>query len=165
MESSKIIGSAKECSSESGWTSYLVSRGQGSNIDDEGDYSTGDYGYNTNKQRYYRKGDAAAAADSGESDDSMTSDASSGPSHCEPFHGSNEDNHGRSHLKGATSKCPSKEKPYRNVKQRDGARIRVGKEESFFKAKTAVSHVQSSIKESQEKHTSQFCFRIPDFHS
>ncbi|CAJ2664699.1 hypothetical protein L195_g000860 [Trifolium pratense] len=68
MKPSKIIGSEEECqSSESGWTMYI-----GSHIeDDDGDIDSGEYEETTHQ----------AYPEDDESDDSMVSDASSGPSH------------------------------------------------------------------------------------
>ncbi|KAK2357662.1 protein SOB FIVE-LIKE [Trifolium repens] len=75
MKPSKIFGSEEECqSSESGWTMYI-----GSHIeDDDGDIYSGEYEETTHE----------AYPEDDESDDSMVSDASSGPSH---QHGNNID--------------------------------------------------------------------------
>ncbi|KAF7806301.1 pheromone-processing carboxypeptidase KEX1 [Senna tora] len=66
MEQSQIIGGAEEChSSESGWTMYI-----GSPIDDDDDGHSDDDDDNTQ-----------ADPEDDHTDDSMASDASSGPSH------------------------------------------------------------------------------------
>lgn len=73
MERSQIIGGTEECqSSESGWTMYI-----GSPIDDDDDDSDDDIGDNDDDNITQ----AEAEEDESESDDSMASDASSGPSH------------------------------------------------------------------------------------
>ncbi|CAK7335193.1 unnamed protein product [Dovyalis caffra] len=75
MDSYKHILGAEGCSSsESGWTMYLGSPMQ--EDDDECSYDGNDYNaHNVSKNHRY-----AAAADE-DSDDSMASDASSGPHH------------------------------------------------------------------------------------
>lgn len=74
MESSKVIihgGEEEECSSsESGWTAYIAST-----YDDSSNSSSERKGYKNYKNDYVEE--------DGESDDSMASDASSGPSHHE----------------------------------------------------------------------------------
>ncbi|GMI76758.1 hypothetical protein HRI_001345100 [Hibiscus trionum] len=71
MESSEICGGNEEChSSESGWTMYIGSPGGGGTSEDE-EEDDGGYGDET------EGGNHEAVVDS---DDSMASDASSGPS-------------------------------------------------------------------------------------
>ncbi|KAH6762967.1 hypothetical protein C2S52_020400 [Perilla frutescens var. hirtella] len=80
MDSSKILPGSEECSSsESGWTTYIASPDleqdpADNEDDDDDDRSIGQQGY--------KKGAAAkaTAAEDADSDDSMASDASSGPS-------------------------------------------------------------------------------------
>ncbi|KAJ1394736.1 hypothetical protein SESBI_33986 [Sesbania bispinosa] len=78
MEPSQMFGGVEECqsSSESGWTMYI-----GSPIDD------GDDGDSTNHNRDIDDEGTTHQADpeDDESDDSMASDASSGPSHVTPW--------------------------------------------------------------------------------
>ncbi|OMO60893.1 hypothetical protein CCACVL1_23825 [Corchorus capsularis] len=77
MESSKIFGGNEEChSSESGWTMYIGSPIQGG--DDDGDH--GDSEEAAAVLNANNGGRANETADH-DSDDSMASDASSGPSH------------------------------------------------------------------------------------
>ncbi|OMO70049.1 hypothetical protein COLO4_28804 [Corchorus olitorius] len=78
MESSKIFGGNEEChSSESGWTMYIGSPIQGGGDDDgdDGESEEAAAVFNGNNG-----GRANGTADH-DSDDSMASDASSGPSH------------------------------------------------------------------------------------
>lgn len=76
-----FLGSEEEChSSESGWTMYI---GSPINHEDENFDHDHDYDDNNNKVHYYQtQGIHQTQVDAGiESDDSMASDASSGPSH------------------------------------------------------------------------------------
>lgn len=77
MESSQLFGGAEEChSSESGWTMYLGSHIHGDDDDNQHSYEKDDddddddYDGGNGKNYYHEDG----------SDDSMASDASSGPS-------------------------------------------------------------------------------------
>lgn len=73
MESSNIHGGEEECSSsESGWTTYLASSIHGTDDDDNN---------NSSSERIRCKSYQNQYVEDGESDDSMASDASSGPSH------------------------------------------------------------------------------------
>ncbi|CAI9785324.1 unnamed protein product [Fraxinus pennsylvanica] len=75
MDSSKIIEGNEECSSnESGWTMYIASPIDEYNLDDDDE----DDGGSIDKQEdgFHAKDDAGDT----DSDDSMASDASSGPS-------------------------------------------------------------------------------------
>lgn len=80
MEFSQILGCTEEYSgangSESGWTKYIASPVKENDFDDDNADSK-------NKQGDCRKGNYGNDDGGGESDDSMTSDASSGPSHPE----------------------------------------------------------------------------------
>ncbi|KAL9364764.1 hypothetical protein Peur_042637 [Populus x canadensis] len=130
MEFSQTLGREEECSgtsgSESGWTSYIASPIKENNFDDDNDDSK-------NKQGDCREGNY-------ESDDSMASDASSGPSHPELPCRINEGSINKGPFKNATTKYSSKEKLHRQVKRRDGARTTVKKEVSVLKANSAASH-------------------------
>ncbi|CAI9756130.1 unnamed protein product [Fraxinus pennsylvanica] len=77
MDSSKILEGNEECSSnESGWTMYIASPVDEYNLDDEDT----DDGSNDKQEDGLHAEDVAGDTDS---DDSMASDASSGPSHRE----------------------------------------------------------------------------------
>lgn len=154
MESSQIIESTEEYSgisgSESGWTTYIASSVQEDNLDDDGADN-----HSTNKHGDYRRGSCYSDDDDdddSESNDSMASDASSGPSHHDLPWKSNEGNLGGTGypLKHAITKNSSKEKLHEQVvKQRDGARMKVEKEESVVlkeKGAASTSRVQSSTK-------------------
>ncbi|KAG6765802.1 hypothetical protein POTOM_029859 [Populus tomentosa] len=143
MEFSQTLGCKEECSgtsgSESGWTSYIASPIKENNFDDDNDDSK-------NKQGDCREGNY-------ESDDSMASDASSGPSHPELPCRINGGSINKGPFKNATTKYSSKEKLHRQVKRRDGARTTVKKEVSVLKANSAASHdhVQSGTQNSTVK--------------
>ncbi|KAL5544845.1 hypothetical protein UlMin_008629 [Ulmus minor] len=87
MDSSQIFGDDdEECqSSESGWTMYLGSPANGDQIDDDDqqsdDGSDGDDHSKKPNHHYHHDGD---------SDDSMASDASSGPKNLNPRLGNGE---------------------------------------------------------------------------
>ncbi|KAJ6726427.1 hypothetical protein OIU79_004558 [Salix purpurea] len=136
MELSQTLRCTKECSgtsgSESGWTSYIASPIKENNSDDDSDDKQGDC----------RKGNY-------ESDDSMASDASSGPSHPELPCRINEGSINIGPFKHATTTYLSKEKLHRQVKRGDGRRTTVEKEVPvLIKASSAASHdhVQSGTK-------------------
>ncbi|KAF9677289.1 hypothetical protein SADUNF_Sadunf08G0092500 [Salix dunnii] len=135
MELSQALRCTKECSgtsgSESGWTTYIASPIKENNSDDDSE----------NKQGDCRKGNY-------ESDDSMASDASSGPSHPELPCRINEGSINIDPFKHATATYLSKEKLHRQVKRGDGTRTTSEKEVSVLKASRAASHdhVQSGTK-------------------
>ncbi|KAJ6891290.1 hypothetical protein NC651_024709 [Populus alba x Populus x berolinensis] len=144
MEFSQILGCTEEYSgangSESGWTKYIASPVKENDFDDDNAHSK-------NKQGDYRKGNYGNDDGGGESDDSMTSDASSGPSHPELPCRSSKGSVDTGPSKYATSKNSSKAKLQKQVKERDGsARIRVENEVSALKANSAASYVQSGTK-------------------
>ncbi|KAF9674181.1 hypothetical protein SADUNF_Sadunf10G0100800 [Salix dunnii] len=149
MEFSKILGCTEEYSgasgSESGWTNYIASPIKENDFDDKNADSK-------NKQGDCRIGNYGNDGGGGESDDSMTSDASSGPSHPElPCRG-NEGSVKIGPSKYATSKYSSKAKRQKQVKETDGsARIRVEKEVSVLKENSAASYVRSRTKNSTVK--------------
>lgn len=75
MESSQGVGEKEECnSSESGWTKYIASPMQG--IDDDGDNDG-----NGEDEGSDSGGDDGGDGGTSDSEDSMASDASSGPAH------------------------------------------------------------------------------------
>lgn len=144
MEFSQILGCTEEYSgahgSESGWTKYIASPVKENDFDDDNADSK-------NKQGDCRKGNYGNDGGGGESDDSMTSDASSGPSHPEVSCRSSKGSVNMGPSKYATSKNSSKAKLLKQVKERDGsARIRVENEVSVLKANSAASYVQSGTK-------------------
>ncbi|KAL9352367.1 hypothetical protein Peur_055047 [Populus x canadensis] len=144
MEFSQILGCTEEYSgahgSESGWTKYIASPVKENDFDDDNADSK-------NKQGDCRKGNYGNDGGGGESDDSMTSDASSGPSHPEVSCRSSKGSVNIGPSKYATSKNSSKAKLQKQVKERDGsARIRVENEVSVLKANSAASYVQSGTK-------------------
>ncbi|EOY22211.1 hypothetical protein QUC31_007615 [Theobroma cacao] len=95
MEPSKILGGTEEChSSESGWTMYIGSPIQGGDDDDDDGHSDAD-AYAAN---YGGHADETEINHEADSDDSMASDASSGPSHQGHRYGNMEEGHGTSHL-------------------------------------------------------------------
>ncbi|XP_011021139.1 PREDICTED: uncharacterized protein LOC105123304 [Populus euphratica] len=92
MDSYKHILGAEGCSSsESGWTTYLASPVQ-EDEDDEGSYDGNNYKAQDVSNNYHY---AAAAAADEVSDDSMASDASSGPYH----QNTHENGHGTENFK------------------------------------------------------------------
>ena len=137
MEFSQILGCTEEYSgasgSESGWTNYIASPIKENDFDDDNADSK-------NKQGDFTKGNYGNDDGGGESDDSLTSDASSGPSHPELPCRSNEGSVKIGPSKYATSKNSSKAKRQKQVKERDGsARIKVEKELSVLKENSAAS--------------------------
>lgn len=90
MDSSKIHEETEECSSsESGWTMYIASPDRELDYNDDEDEEE----YNNGEQTYTK--DPKKVAEDVDSDDSMASDASSGPSyqghlyeHVDRIHGS-----------------------------------------------------------------------------
>ncbi|KAJ9140631.1 hypothetical protein P3X46_031256 [Hevea brasiliensis] len=134
MESSRILRCIKECSgnssNESGWTTYIASpiqekHHQHHHLDDDDDDD-----HSTNGQADYRKGNYNKVDDGTESDDSMASDASSGPSHLECPCKINEISVGIGPSKHAVTNYSSREKLGKQFKQNEGARprIKLGKE-------------------------------------
>ncbi|KAF5934044.1 hypothetical protein HYC85_030215 [Camellia sinensis] len=124
MESSHNCGDAEEChSSESGWTMYI-----GSPIntdDDDDDDSRDDEDDNVGD---YKEHNSVKHED--ESDDSMASDASSGPSH-------------RGHSWGNGKEHQVEKKGKKPVEKSGNARRKQEKEKSVFDAKGANVGTQS----------------------
>jgi len=91
MDSFKQIwGGAEGCSSsESGWTMYIASPMQ----EDDAGCSNENYGYHDIYGENRRK-KQGAKVDDAESDDSMASDASSGPVHYHHAYGHSQTSHG-----------------------------------------------------------------------
>ncbi|XVE91715.1 hypothetical protein REPUB_Repub01dG0034900 [Reevesia pubescens] len=142
MEASHILRGLEDeeqSSSESGWTMYI-----GSSIHENDHYNyTGEYSYNTYKQEEgYDKNQCHNYDDS---DDSMASDASSGPSR-QKLPSSSEQSLGMDHYKYESVKSISTEKNHKQVIKRDQRRNKSGKEKLELKTISAASHVQSRDK-------------------
>ncbi|KAK7394334.1 hypothetical protein VNO78_14857 [Psophocarpus tetragonolobus] len=125
MDSFKQIwGSAEGCSSsESGWTMYIASPMQ---EDDAGCSNENDgyhiYGENRRKKQ-------GVKVDEEESDDSMASDASSGPVHYHHDYAHSQSTHGTASKKDKQdhgSKCSSKKNANKQEKKRVDSRTRMG---------------------------------------
>ncbi|EEF47651.1 protein SOB FIVE-LIKE 4 [Ricinus communis] len=142
MEASRILGCKEEDSgtsdTESGWTTYIASPSQENRRRHHDDDD-----HNTCNKADFKMGNCSYDDGGGESDDSMASDASSGPCHHEFPCKSNERNVGT-----GTTKYSSREKLHRQVKQKDGARpwIKVEKQELVPEAKSAASHIHGGTK-------------------
>ncbi|XP_057989136.1 protein SOB FIVE-LIKE 4-like [Hevea brasiliensis] len=128
MESSGILGFIEECSGtsskESGWTTYIASPIQ------ENHHHHDDDDHSNDKQADCKKGNYNKVDDGTESDDSMASDASSGPSHHEFPSKINEISVDTGPSKHAITKYSSKEKLGKQFKQSEGEspRIKLGRE-------------------------------------
>ncbi|XP_022735653.1 uncharacterized protein LOC111289047 [Durio zibethinus] len=133
-------------SSESGWTMYI-----GSSIHENDHYDfIGEYSYNTSKQvEGYNKNRCPKYDGNGhnddESDDSMASDASSGPI-LHQLPSSSDQNLGMDYYKHEPFKSFSAEKLHKQVIKRDQRRNKFGKEKLELKALSAASHAQSRDK-------------------
>ncbi|KAJ4835522.1 hypothetical protein Tsubulata_046461 [Turnera subulata] len=128
MESSQIFGVSEECQScESGWTMYLSSPVHG---DDGDDYSDGGDHNSVRHGKNYNHED--------DSDDSMASDASSGPSHLGVSHFNQDGNQ----LVGGY--CLEVKAKKTIEKKNAGMRRKEEKEEKAFKAKGATAPAQST---------------------
>ncbi|XWS69560.1 hypothetical protein CRYUN_Cryun04dG0189400 [Craigia yunnanensis] len=132
----------------------------GSSIHENDHYNLiGEYSYNIHKQEEgYDKHRCPNYDDNSqnddESDDSMASDASSGPSH-HKLPSSSEQNLGMDHYKHETFKSISTEKLHKQVIKRDQRRKKTGKEKLELKTISAASHVQNEDKEKITNHLSQ----------
>lgn len=143
MEASRILGELKDeehsSSSESGWTMYI-----GSSIHENDHYNfSGEYSHRN---------------DDGESDDSMASDASSGPIH-HKLPTSSEQNLGmdEDHYKHETFKSISTDKLPKQVAERDQRRNKIEKKKLELKTTSAGStcHVQNGDRTEMTDHLSQ----------
>ncbi|XVE54625.1 hypothetical protein DITRI_Ditri03aG0097100 [Diplodiscus trichospermus] len=131
MEPSKIFGGNEEChSSESGWTMYIGSPIQGGDDnDDENGRSEAYTAYNGGRP------DETDANHEADSDDSMASDASSGPSHQGvQFYGNMEGGRGTSYFKHDEDEeegdcCLDKKAKKSAEKQKIGMKKKEDKEE------------------------------------
>lgn len=134
MESPLAIGGGSEehsGGSESGWTIYIGSTTQNQNDNSK---------------------DPRVDHDDDESEDSMASDASSGPSHHELPNGSGEGSgsmdhtHTRHAKDEAKSKLFSEKKACKQVKKKDERRVKEQNEHSSYRAESAGSQVSSGAK-------------------
>ncbi|KAL5723396.1 hypothetical protein ACHQM5_006802 [Ranunculus cassubicifolius] len=127
MESSQLYGGSKKySSSESGWTSYILSRTQSEDKREDDDHGYVKYkGYD-------------------DSDDSLASDASSGPSHLEQAHGENI--HFKHEENESTSKYRSVKKAHKQEKKKDELRSKKVGDDDDYKGLSVPSPVQSGTK-------------------
>ncbi|CAN4121977.1 unnamed protein product [Withania somnifera] len=135
MEYPKHPGGTEECNSnESGWTMYIGSPYCDYNQGDDDDDDEG-----TPRKGYKNVGDHV---EDGGSDDSMTSDASSGPSHqgvCTNM----EQSYGKHEFKYAekdTTKFSSKERQTQAKKKLSDKNTKAAKEDSGNKAKSGKGY-------------------------
>lgn len=137
MESSKINhGGEEECSSsESGWTTYIASTYDDSNSSSESK------GYKNNYQNEY--------VEDGESDDSMASDASSGPSHhqCRPLQSPLITSHGFGNLSNVQGKDNRKGEQH----NKKAEKMKSTKEEPGYKGKSLLGNAFSRGKNRKNK--------------
>ncbi|XWS51279.1 hypothetical protein CRYUN_Cryun12cG0163100 [Craigia yunnanensis] len=154
MDPSKIFGGNEEChSSESGWTMYIGSPIQGGDDDDDDDgHSEADDAYAADNGGH---ADETGANHEADSDDSMASDASSGPSHQGvQFYGNMEGSHGTSYFKHDEDEeegnCYLDKKAKKSAeKQKLGMKKKEDKEEKeqmTLKAKGATTSSRSGSK-------------------
>ncbi|XP_060183228.1 protein SOB FIVE-LIKE 2 [Lycium barbarum] len=143
MELSKLPGGTKECSSsESGWTMYIASPIHQYHHEDEDD--------DDDDERTSRKRDKNLYDDDDDgedvgSDDSLVSDASSGPGHQEVCT-TIDKSHGKLRLKHAekeTKKFPSKEYNREVKKKLFDMNIKAAKEDSGHKSKIRIDYASS----------------------
>ncbi|XWS37225.1 hypothetical protein CRYUN_Cryun19dG0025100 [Craigia yunnanensis] len=149
MDPSKIFGGNEEChSSESGWTMYIGSPIQGGDDDDDG-HSDADDAYAADNGGHADETEANHEADS---DDSMASDASSGPSHQGvQFYGNMEGGHGTSYFKHDGDEeegdCYLDKKAKKSAeKQKLGMKKKEEKEQLKLNARGATSPSRSGSK-------------------
>ncbi|KAJ4710648.1 acidic leucine-rich nuclear phosphoprotein 32 family member E [Melia azedarach] len=150
MEPSKFFGCKEECSSSvSGWTMYLGSPGnENDNYDDDDDDDRNTYQQGDAFKLDYHLHDDDDAND--KSDDSMASDASSGPSHQElpiPWGNSKP-----SLDKHETSKYSWKQNLQKQKTKRDESRIKVERDEQpVLITKSTTSQALSGAKARKSK--------------
>ncbi|KAF8407915.1 hypothetical protein HHK36_007053 [Tetracentron sinense] len=146
MESSQHLGGTEECSSnESGWTMYIASpMHDDADNDDYHDssYDDGDDDGHNN--------DSLGGEKDYKSDDSMASDACSGPSNRKHPRGNGEGGHGMAHFKHDEDKDDKKysscKKDIKQVKKKKRDESKAEKEDSKHKANRAAAPVQSDAK-------------------
>ncbi|OIT04317.1 PREDICTED: probable ATP-dependent RNA helicase ddx42 [Nicotiana attenuata] len=151
MDSSKLFGEVEECnSSESGWTMYI---GSPSNSEDDDELENEDFDelQDNNKEVINRDDN-----EDGDTDDSMASDASSGPSHRKYFT-KNGKNTGPSLANMVHYKNPKENNEDHKVcslnnkgnnSMKSGYKNEVKEEESVFTAKGAPSNDGNKVRKS-----------------
>ncbi|XP_018631653.1 protein SOB FIVE-LIKE 1-like [Nicotiana tomentosiformis] len=140
MKSSKLSGGTEECSNESGWTMYIASPIHQYNQEDDDD---GDERSSRKRDKYLYNDDDDN--EDGESDDSLVSDASSGPGHQEVCTSIGR-SHGKLQFKHAekeTKKFSSKEHRGQVKKKLYDTNIKAAKEDSGHKAKNKIDYACS----------------------
>ncbi|WCJ35741.1 Protein SOB FIVE-LIKE 4 [Euphorbia peplus] len=143
MESSPVLGCREEWSgTESGWTTYICSPVH--SVDSEDD------GHSFLEWKSYKMGTYSNyICDDIESDDSMTSDASSGPSRVEFPCTSSERNLTVCPFKHQRTEYSSRKKAQKQIQQIENvrSRIKVAKQVSkAFQANSATSHANCGTK-------------------
>ncbi|XVF81854.1 hypothetical protein PTKIN_Ptkin15bG0189000 [Pterospermum kingtungense] len=109
MDPFKHFPSTEGCSSsESGWTSYLAPP-----MEMEDDFQCSEDNYNNNHNIKHGVDDYGE----GNSDDSMASDASSGPSHHQNKHKDVQGSHDNAYLKHDKADCSSKHSSRKEAKK------------------------------------------------
>ncbi|XP_057951090.1 protein SOB FIVE-LIKE 2 [Malania oleifera] len=155
--SSEICGDAEEChSNESGWTMYIGSPMHDGGGDDDHDHDhdnddqqsdqSGDEEDDDNNNGDYddEYDDRGNDHDSVDSDDSMASDASSGPSHREVLHGNTGQNSSTSYgLVYEKGGCEGGERGRGRERKKEGGEGSAG---VLAKTKRAITSVQSGAK-------------------
>lgn len=121
MDSFKQIwGSAEGCSSsESGWTMYIASPMQ----EDAAGCSNENDGYHDNIYAENRRKKQGAKVDEEESDDSMASDASSGPIHYHHAYAHSQGSHGTAASKKDKQDHGSKFSSKKNANKQEKKRV------------------------------------------
>lgn len=143
MDPSQVLGDPEKwsSSSESGWTMYIGSQihhgGDDDHGDDDDDNNDDDVYFITDKEKHDKRND------NHESDDSMASDASSGPT-LQEFPCENKEGLLRNHaFRVDQNKYSSGKKACKQVQKskRDKRRIKSEKQQSVRKADSAASQV------------------------
>nr|XP_016456414.1 PREDICTED: uncharacterized protein LOC107780398 [Nicotiana tabacum] len=142
MESSKLTGGTEECSNESGWTMYIASPIHQYNQED---YDNGDERNSRKRDKYLYNDNDDDDNEDGESDDSLVSDATSGPGHQEVCT-SIDRSHGKlqfKHAENETTKLSNKEHHGQVKKKLYDINIKAAKEDSGHKAKSRIGYACS----------------------
>ncbi|XP_071927925.1 protein SOB FIVE-LIKE 3-like [Coffea arabica] len=144
---SENIGGREECnSSESGWTMYIASPVHENNPENDDDDDDDDNYTERKGYKDYPSDDGGDPA----SDDSMASDASSGPSHQGGPCRTKEGSHRRddiAHAEGKVNRRSSGKKHDKQVERKQyPADIKAAKKEQGHKAKNATENLQGKGK-------------------
>lgn len=151
-DSSGNLGGTEECSSnESGWTMYIASPIHENNpVDDDED----DDNDNDTERNEYKDIHDDYCGD-GESDDSMASDASSGPSHQGGPCGTTRGRYGRpkfEHAGASVKRSSSGKKSHKQVEKKPSTeKTKAAQEEQGHKGKSASGNVYSKGKSKKNK--------------